>query len=111
MTGKCFGIPGEYQSLAWIAADNGRLTRLFIQSRGDAIGFASVLPALQKRYTPTQREGEFQVGKAAARNIWPPTIRWTPYKKTADGSQEEGTLEFYAGIDGVKKAEAKWDLC
>ena len=110
LTGKCFGIPGEYQSLAWIAADNGRLTRLFIQSRGDAIGFASVLPALQKRYTPTQREGEFQVGKAAARNIWPPTIRWTPYKKTADGSQEEGTLEFYAGIDGVKKAEAKWDL-
>lgn len=110
LTGKCFGIPGEYQSLAWIAADNGRLTRLFIQSRGDAIGFASVLPALQKRYTPTQREGEFQVGKAAARNIWPPTIRWTPYKKTADGSQEEGTLEFYAGIDGVKKAEAEWDL-
>ncbi len=110
LTGKCFGIPGEYQSLAWIAADNGRLTRLFIQSRGDAIGFASVLPALQKRYTPTQREGEFQVGKATARNIWPPTIRWTPYKKTADGSQEEGTLEFYAGIDGVKKAEAKWDL-
>lgn len=110
LTGKCFGIPGEYQSLAWIAADNGRLTRLFIQSRGDAIGFASVLPALQKRYTPTQREGEFQVGKAAARNIWPPTIRWTPYKKTAGGSQEEGTLEFYAGIDGVKKAEAKWDL-
>lgn len=110
LTGKCFGIPGEYQSLAWIAADNGRLTRLFIQSRGDAIGFASVLPALQKRYTPTQREREFQVGKAAARNIWPPTIRWTPYKKTADGSQEEGTLEFYAGIDGVKKAEAKWDL-
>lgn len=110
LTGKCFGIPGEYQSLAWIAADNGRLTRLFIQSRGDAIGFASVLPALQKRYTPTQREEEFQVGKAAARNIWPPTIRWTPYKKTADGSQEEGTLEFYAGIDGVKKAEAEWDL-
>lgn len=110
LTGKCFGIPGEYQSLAWIAADNGRLTRLFIQSRGDSVGFASVLPALQKRYKPTQREGEFQVGDAVARNIWPPTIRWTPYKKTADGSQEEGTLEFYAGIDGVKKAESKWDI-
>lgn len=109
LTGKCFGIPGEYQSLAWLAADNGRLTRLFIQSRGDEVGFASVLPALQKRYKPTLREGEFEVGDAPARNIWLPTIRVTPYKKTADGTQDEGTLEFYAGIDGVKKAEAKWD--
>lgn len=109
LTGKCFGIPGEYQSLAWLAADNGRLTRLFIQSRGDAVGFASVLSALQKRYKPTLREGEFEVGDATARNIWLPTIRVTPYKKTADGTQDEGTLEFYAGIDGVKKAEAKWD--
>lgn len=109
LTGKCFGIPGEYQSLAWLAADNGRLTRLFIQSRGDAVGFASVVPALQKRYKPTPREGEFEVGDATARNIWLPTIRVTPYKKTADGTQDEGTLEFYAGIDGVKKAEAKWD--
>ena len=68
-----------------------------------------MLPALQKRYKPTLREGEFEVGDATARNIWLPTIRVTPYKKTADGTQDEGTLEFYAGIDGVKKAEAKWD--
>lgn len=109
LTGACFGIPGEYQSLAWIAADSGRLTRLFIQSRGDAVGFSSVLPALQKRYKPTKREGEFQAGEAPARNVWPPIIRYTPYAKMAGGAHEEGTLEFFAGIDGVKKAEAEWD--
>lgn len=109
LSGPCFGVPGEYQSLAWIAADSGRLTRLFLQSRGDAVGFASVLPALQKRYKPTGRPGEFEAGEAPARNVWPAVIRFTPYRKAAGGTVEEGTLEFYAGIDGVKKEEAVWD--
>ena len=102
-------MPGEYQSLAWIAADSGRLTRLFLQSRGDAVGFSSVLPALEKRYRPTGKPGEFEAGGAPARNVWPAVIRFTPYRKAAGGTVEEGTLEFFAGIDGVKKEEAVWD--
>lgn len=100
LTGACFGIPGEYQTLVWTGADDGRITRLFLQSRGDPLGFASVLPALEKRYRPTGREGEFRTADAPARNVWPPVIRF---------SQKEGSLEFYAGVDGVKKAEAVWD--
>ena len=102
-------MPGEYQSLAWIAADSGRLTRLFMQSRGDAVGFSSVLPALEKRYRLTGKPGEFEAGEAPARNVWPAVIRCTPYRKAAGGTVEEGTLEFFAGIDGVKKEEAVWD--
>ena len=109
LSGPCFGVPGEYQSLAWIAADSGRLTRLFLQSRGDAVGFSSVLPALEKRYRPTGKPGEFEAGEAPARNVWPAVIRFTPYRKAAGGTVEEGTLEFFAGIDGVKKEEAVWD--
>lgn len=109
LSGSCFGVPGEYQSLAWISADNGRLSRLFLQSRGDAVGFASVLPALEKRYKPTGKPGEFEAGEAHARNVWPAVIRFTPYRMAAGGNVEEGTLEFFAGIDGVKKEEAVWD--
>ena len=109
LSGPCFGVPGEYQSLAWIAADSGRLTRLFLQSRGDAVGFSSVLPALQKRYKPTGKPGEFEAGEAPARNVWPAVIRFTPYREAAGGKVEEGTLEFFAGIDGVRKEEAVWD--
>lgn len=109
LSGPCFGVPGEYQSLAWIAADSGRLTRLFLQSRGDAVGFSSVLPALEKRYRLTGKPGEFEAGEAPARNVWPAVIRFTPYRKAAGGTVEEGTLEFFAGIDGVKKEEAVWD--
>ncbi|MBP3439112.1 MAG: hypothetical protein J6K46_07340 [Sutterella sp.] len=100
LTGACFGIPGEYQTLVWTGADDGRITRLFLQSKGDPLGFASVLPALEKRYRPTGREGEFRTADAPARNVWPPVIRF---------SQKDGSLEFYAGVDGVKKAEAVWD--
>ncbi len=109
LSGSCFGVPGEYQSLAWISADNGRLSRLFLQSRGDAVGFASVLPALEKRYKPTGKPGEFEAGEAHARNVWPAVIRFTPYRMAAGGNVEEGTLEFFAGIDGVTKEEAVWD--
>ena len=83
--------------------------RLFLQSRGDAVGFSSVLPALEKRYRPTGKPGEFEAGEAPARNVWPAVIRFTPYRKAAGGTVEEGTLEFFAGIDGVKKEEAVWD--
>lgn len=100
LTGACFGVPGEYQTLVWTGADDGRITRLFLQSKGDPLGFASVLPALEKRYRPTGREGEFRTADAPARNVWPPLIRF---------SQKDGSLEFFAGVDGVKKAEAEWD--
>ncbi len=100
LRGACFGLPGEYQSLVWQAADSGRVMRLIIESKGDPVGFGSVLPALQKRYVPTGREGEFRTAEAPARNIWPPLVRF---------SAKDGRLEFYAAVDGVKKAEAYWD--
>lgn len=101
LRGACFGLPGEYQSLVWQAADSGRVMRLIIESKGDPVGFGSVLPALQKRYVPTGREGEFRTAEAPARNIWPPLVRF---------SAKDGRLEFYAAVDGVKKAEAYWDV-
>jgi hypothetical protein len=100
LTGECFGLPGEYQSYVWTGADGGRIYRLFIQCRGDPEGFSSVLAALKKRYKPQEHAGDFRVADARAKNIWPPEIRYR---------EQEGTLEFYAAVDGVKRAEADYE--
>ena len=92
LRGPCFGVPGEYQSLAWIAADSGRLTRLFLQSRGDAVGFSSVLPALEKRYRLTGKPGEFEAGEAPARNVLACRHPLHALSQAAGGTVEEGTL-------------------
>ena len=68
-----------------------------------------VAPTAPLDLVPTGKPGEFEAGEAPARNVWPAVIRFTPYRKAAGGTVEEGTLEFFAGIDGVKKEEAVWD--
>lgn len=100
LTGECFGLPGEYQSYVWTAADDGRIYRLYIQCRGDPEGFSSVLSALKKRYRPQEQPGDFRVADARAKNVRPPEIRYR---------EQEGTLEFYAAVDGVKRAEADYE--
>ena len=63
----------------------------------------------EKALQLTGKPGEFERARRLRATSWPAVIRFTPYRKAAGGTVEEGTLEFFAGIDGVKKEEAVWD--
>lgn len=100
LRGACFGIPGEVRSYVWFGADSGKLMRLEILSEGDSVGLESVLPALKKRYRAIDEAGLFETERAPARNVWSPRIRL---------DLPAGKLEFWAEIDGIKRAEAAYE--